>query len=77
MDGSQLWDQIGRVVRLRFRDGQDVEARLVATDPPGHADITYEVLRIHRHGKRPNAGASVGAVVVASADDLAEWQAVD
>jgi hypothetical protein len=77
MDLSQLWDQTGRVVRLRFRDGEDVEARLLATDAPAHADITYEVIRVHRSGKRLNAGTTVGTVLVASTDDLAEWQAVN
>jgi len=77
MDQSQLWEQTGRVVRLRFRDGEDVEARVLATDAPSHAELTYEVIRIHRSGERPNAGTSVGAVVVASTDDLAEWQAVE
>ena len=77
MDRSKLWDQTGRVVRLLFRDGEDVEARLLATDAPAHVDITYEIIRIHRFGKRPNSGTTVGAVVVAATDDLTEWQAVE
>ena len=76
MDLLQLWEQRSHVVRLRFRDGEEIDARLLGTDPPVHAELTYEVVRIHAPGQPPAQGTAVGAIVVASTDDLVDWQRV-
>ena len=77
MNLTQLWEQVGRLVRLRFRDGEDVEVRLLAVDPQLDADLTYAVVRIHAAGRPSSLDMGVGATVVASTDDLVGWQTVD
>lgn len=72
----KLWEQTNQLVRLRFRDGEEVDARILATDPQVHADLTYEAIRVHRVGDPPALGTTVGATVVASTDDLLDWQPV-
>lgn len=77
MDLSRLWDQRNEVVRLHFRDGEEVEARLLSTDPPSHAELTYEVLSIRRPAQPPSKGTAVGAIVVAPSADLVDWEPVE
>jgi hypothetical protein len=40
----------GRIVRLSFADGEEIEARLAAVDIEDHEDVIYSVLRVLRPG---------------------------
>ena len=76
MDLSKLWEQRNELVRLHFRDGEEVEARLLSTDPPSHSELTYRVLSIRRRPLPPNKGTAVGAIIVAASADLVDWEPV-
>ena len=76
MDLVGLWEQANKIVRLSFRDGEVVDCRILATDPQVHADLTYEVIRIHQTGAPQALGTAVGAIVVASTDDILGWHPV-
>jgi len=76
VDLTALFDQVGRVVRLEFSNGEQIEAKLLAVDPQVHADLTYDVLRVLATGEPPAPGTATGTIVVASTDDLVSWEAV-
>jgi hypothetical protein len=50
---------------------------LLGVDRETHRDVIYEVRRVLRAGDPPGAGTAVGTVVVASLDDLVQWEPVD
>lgn len=65
--------QVGGEVRLRFSDGEIVDARIVAVDYAEQFDCTDEVLAIIQAGTPPVVGTSVGALCLAPLNDLGSW----
>ena len=73
IDLEGLRSQANRRVQLAFKDGEVVEALLLAVDPVRDKDLTYEIERVVRVGSPPAVGTKVGATCIARLDDLANW----
>jgi hypothetical protein len=74
---DSLVAQLGRVVELRFSDGEIVQGRLPAIDPDDQEDVTYEVLRVVQGGARGSRGTALGATVIAELHELEGWRLVE
>jgi hypothetical protein len=74
---DSLVAQLGRVVELRFSDGEIVQGRLLAIDPDDQEDLTYEVLRIVQDSTRSSRGTALGATVIAELHELQGWRLVE
>ena len=75
---DSLAAQIGRIVELRFEDGEVVHAKLLALDPDDHEDITYEVVRVITPGTPAARGTQVGATIVAELHELLDyWRLIE
>ena len=73
MEPSQLRQYLNSIVRLDFKDGESVEAILLAADPYRDGDLTYEVRRIIRHASNPHPHIIPGATVIAEISELSDW----
>lgn len=74
MEIVQLRQRLNQPVKLRFRDGEVVEAILLGIDPERDRDLTYEVRRIIRKGSPSVRGTEEGGTSVAKIEDLANWE---
>ena len=72
MNPSQLADQIDRIVRIRFKDGEELEALILAVDTDDR-DVTYDVRRVLRPARSHTVGTRIGRAMVASLDDVDDW----
>jgi len=76
-DIAGLRTRLNRGVRLRFHDGEVVEATLMGLDPERDHDLTYEVLRVIHGAAPPARGTAPGATIIARIEDLDGWEVLD
>lgn len=76
MELDSLTRQIDRPLRLHFRDGEVVEARLLSVGLDPHDDLSYEVRRVVHPPVSGAIASRLDHVCIASARDLVSWEEV-
>ena len=76
-DPSALGTYLKGPVRLRFADGEVVEATLLGADVVRNRDRTYEVTQLLHPAEPAARGTGIGATVFAQLEDLVGWEALD
>lgn len=71
-----LREHLNHPVRLEFYDGEIVEVVLLGVDLERSRDLTYEVVRVERHGAPRARGTQEGNTCVAKLSELISWRPV-
>lgn len=77
MNRLHLASYINQMVRLRFRDGEIVDALLLGADEDRHQDLTYEVREVLTPGNPRPRGTRPGGTCIASLEELSSWEPVN
>ncbi|HWO88924.1 MAG TPA: hypothetical protein VNL98_07215 [Gemmatimonadales bacterium] len=74
---EQLREYLGRLVILRFTDGEVVEVELLGVDLVEHRDVEYEVRRILTPSPARGYAVQVGGTYVGKIADLGSWESAE
>jgi hypothetical protein len=73
-DYADLRRYLNRGVRLRFTDGEVIDALLLGVDPDEHEVVTYALVRRLASGTTGAVESPPGITLIAPLADLAGWE---
>jgi len=76
MDARELQMHEGKRLRLEFRDGQVVKARLIHVDPGPPAEIIYDRVEVLEAGPAPLPRLEPQSGVTAKLEELTRYELV-